>query len=106
MKLYENAQQYINNKMDVINYLSFIQEFMYLKCFMFDEITAICLGLTKNPKLYDYSKFHRLNKDNKETIEKIVKFYVINNQNLSQQEKKVYDILADDIKDLITKFKS
>jgi hypothetical protein len=105
INLYDKSQEFINNKMDVINYLSFIKEYTYLKCILFDDVPSMCLNLTKNPKLYENSRFTKLNKNNSEMIQKIVKFYV-KNSNLTQQEKKLYELLSDEIKDLITKYKS
>ncbi len=105
MSLYRKAQDYINNKMDVINYLSFIKEYTHLKCLLFDDIQSMCLSLTQNPKLYENTKFSKLNKDKNEMIEKVVKYYVANTHS-TELEKKLYNILSDDIKEIISKFKS
>jgi hypothetical protein len=105
MSLYRQAQDYINNKMDVINYLSFIKEYTHLKCLLFEDVPSMCLSFTQNPKLYEHSRFTKLNKDNKDMIEKIVKFYV-SNKHPSEQEKKLYELLSDDIKEIIIKLKS
>jgi hypothetical protein len=103
--LYEKSQEYINNKMDVINYLYLTREYTYLKCVLFDEVQAMCLSFSKNPKLYENSRFMNLHKDPNDIIEKIVKFYA-NNPNLSQKENRLFEILPDDIKNIIVSYKS
>ncbi len=104
MDSYEKAQQYIDNKVDVINYLSFTKEYNYLKSLIFNDMQCICLNYSKSPKLYENSRFSKLNKDDKEMIEKIVKFYMYN-QKLTEQERNLFELLSDDIKDLITRYK-
>jgi hypothetical protein len=103
--LYEKSQAFINDKMDVINYLSFNKEYTYLKSLLFDEVQAMCLRFTKNPKLYENSRFMNLYKENSEMIGQIVKFYT-NNSNLTEQDMKVYEVLSDEIKEIIDKFKT
>ncbi len=105
MRLYEKSQDYIDNHMDVINYLSLIKEFTYVKSLLFDHVHALCLRFAKNPKLYENSQLTKLNKDNYDMIEEIVKFYT-NNPNLSEKDMKFHELLPDNFKEFIENYKS
>ena len=102
MKIYENSQKFINNKMDVMNYLYFFQEFLNMKCLLFSHIQTLCLEFLEKPKLHEKSRFTKLNARNNKRMKEIIKYF-LSKSDFSYDDSKFYDLLTPDIKEIITK---
>jgi hypothetical protein len=57
LKLFLKAEEMINSKMDVINFMKIIQEFNYVKCLLFDDVHSLCLSFFKKPKVLEKNIF-------------------------------------------------
>ena len=104
MNLFIKSQNIIVKKMDVVEYLKFLFEYVNLKFVLFNDMNALCLQFANKPKLIN-SKEDKLSKKKVEKIEEIVRHFTRKNGDLSGEENKLYEILSDDVKELINAFK-
>ena len=105
MKIYENSQKFINNKMDVMNYLYFYQEYLNMKCLLFSHIQTLCLEFLEKPKLHEKSRFTKLNTGNNKRIKEIISYF-LSKSDLSYEDSKFYDLLSPEIKSILKKINS
>jgi len=104
IKLYNRSLEIINSKMDMINYLKFMQEYIHVKCFLFNDLQSLCLGFIKKPKIFEKSRFVTINSKSHKQLKEIIQFFK-EKKDLSQKDMKIYDLLSDEIKMMIYKFK-
>ena len=104
MNLFIRSQNIVVKKMDVVEYLKFVFEYVNLKFVLFNDMNALCLQFANKPKLIN-SKEDKLSKKKVEKIEEIVRHFTRKNGDLSGEENKLYEILSDDVKELINAFK-
>jgi hypothetical protein len=100
MKLYTKSLAIINNNMDMINYLNFMQEFIHIKCLLFDDIQSLCLDFIRKPKIYEKNRFLKIHSHSYKKLKEIISYFRQNKQ-LSEMDEKIYDLLSDDVKNLI-----
>ena len=105
IKLYRKSQDIINSKMDMINYLKFLQEYNNVKCLQFNDVQSLCLGFTKKPKIYEKNIIIKINSKTYKNLKEIVAFFKYKKR-LSEKDNKIYDLLAEDVKNLIKIIKS
>jgi len=101
MKLYNRSIDIINNNMDMINYLKFMQEYINLKCILFDDIQSLCLSFIRKPKVYEKNRFLKINSHSHKKLKEIILFFKEHNE-LGVLDEKIYDLLSDDVKNFIS----
>ena len=101
LSLYTNSRKMINEKMDAVQYLKFIFEYINLKFVLFNEIQTICLELANKPKITQ----NNLYKTKHEKLEETVKYFIKKGDNLSKEDQKFYKILSELAKETIFAFK-
>ncbi len=104
MKLYNRSLEIINNKMDMINYLKFVHEYIHVKCFLFEDLQSLCLGFIKKPKIFEKSRFVTINSKSHKQLKQIIQFFK-EKKELSKKDLKIYELLSDEIKLMIYKFR-
>ncbi len=104
MKLYNRSLEIIYNKMDMINYLKFVQEYIHVKCFLFNDLQSLCLGFLKKPKIFEKSRFVTINSKSHKQLKQIIQFFKEKSV-LTKKDLQIYDLLSDEIKFLIYKLK-
>jgi hypothetical protein len=104
LKLFNRSLEIINSKMDMINYLKFVHEYIHVKCFLFDDLQSLCLGFIKKPKIFESNRFVTINAKSHKKLKEILKSFKIKND-LTQNDLKIYNLLSDEVKLLIYKFR-
>ena len=89
----------------MIYYLNFQQEYMHMKCLLFDDLQPLCLSFMRKPKVYDKNIFSKVNSKSTKKLKEIILFFK-NKRELSQQDQKMYELLSEDVKSLIKNFKA
>ena len=100
IKLYEKSIEIINNKMDVIDYLNFRQEYTHLKCLLFDDVHSLCLSYLYKPKVYEKNIMTKIFSKDDKKLSEIINFFK-NKTDFSEKDKRIYNILSEDVKCLI-----
>ena len=100
-KVFIKAKKLINNKLDIIQYLNFCNEYVYMKNILFDEIHALCLNNVEKPKFYEKTRFNQIYSNNILSVLRIVKHYQTLST-LKMRDKQLYVILSPEIKKMIT----
>jgi hypothetical protein len=100
MKLYRRSLDIINNNMDMVNYLKFMQEYIHLKCLFFDDMQSLSLSFIRRPKIYEKNRFLKINSHSYKKLREIILFYREKRQ-LSELDEKIYELLSDDVKKII-----
>jgi len=101
LKLYKKSLEIVNNNMDMINYLNFMQEFIHIKCLLFDDIQSLCLSFIRKPKIYEKNRFLKINSHSYKKLKEIILFFR-EKKELSALDEKIYDLLSDDVKKIIS----
>jgi hypothetical protein len=99
MKIYEKAQEIINEKLDILNYLKFCNEYLYLKCILLSDIQTLCFSYLESPKLYEKNKFNVIHSKDIKKISQIVAYFRKND--LNPTDEKIFNLLSEYIKELI-----
>jgi hypothetical protein len=104
MKLYSRSEEIINSNLDIVNYLKFMQEYIHLKCLLFNDVQTLCFSFMKKHKVYEKNRFLKINSKSYKKLKEIILFYR-DNKDLSPMDNKIYELLSDDVKDLIKRYK-
>jgi hypothetical protein len=104
VKLFNRSLEIVNNKMDMINYLKFVQEYINVKCFLFDELQSLSLDFIKKPKIFESNRFVIINAKAHKKLKEIIESFK-SKKELTNNDLKIYDLLSDEIKLLIYKFR-
>ena len=91
-KLYVKARDIINEKLDIVQYLKFFEEYIALKSILINEFSNLSLTLRNKPKLYEDNNFNNLHLSKIERLKKLINIYTVN------RNSRFYDILDDQIK--------
>ena len=105
MNLFIKSRNIIDKKMDVVEYLKFVFEYVNLKYVLFSDINSLCLQFANKPNLMQNSRLDIFCQKKIAKTEDIVRYFTKKVGELSEEEKKLYEILSDDIKELIKAFK-
>ena len=99
LELYSKATEIINKKLDINFYLRFIEEYITLKELLLDEISNLCLTLSKKPKIYESNNFVNVNLSKSERLKRVISYFVNNPNRIANN--KYYEIIDDEIKKII-----
>ena len=103
IELYAKADKIIREKLDIIHYLKFFEEYVLLKEILLDEFSNLSLTLRNRPKLYENNNFVKVHLPKTERLKKLIELYAKNRNSLT--DSKYFKILDDEIKiNLKTKF--
>ena len=94
-KLYVKARDIINEKLDIVQYLKFFEEYIALKSILINEFSNLSLTLRNKPKLYEDNNFNNLHLSKIERLKKLINIYTVNR---NKNDSRFYDILDDQIK--------
>ena len=78
LELFSKATEIINKKLDINFYLRFIEEYITLKELLLDEISNLCLTLSKKPKIYESNNFVNVNLSKSERLKRVISYFVNN----------------------------
>ncbi len=81
-----------------------MQEYIHLKCLLFNDVQSLCLSFMKKHKVYEKNRFLKINSKSYKKLKEIILFYR-DNKDLSPMDSKIYELLSDDVKDLIKRYK-
>ena len=104
MKLYNKSEEIINIKMDMINYLSSMQDFINVEYLLFNSIHSLCLGFIDKPKIYEKSLFTKTYGKKYKKLAEIVDYFE-NKKNLTFEDKRIYNLLSKQVKNFILEYK-
>jgi len=108
-KIYDILNSYINNRIDIICYLEYLDYFDKFKYFCFNESQQISFEFFKKPNIYTNNDLEKLKKKplnyctrNKE---KIVSYYtnLFENEGQTKTDEIIFENLSYDIKENILK---
>jgi hypothetical protein len=104
IKMFRRSQEIVNKQMDVIDYLKFMNEYIFVKCLIFSYPQNLCLKFVEKPKLFERSRFIKLqdNSGNKSIKRKIdlIKYFRSQSQ-VTEKDKIFYEMVSQDIKTII-----
>ena len=103
MKTLEKCQDLVIRKMDMINYLKFIQEYIHVKCILFEDVHSLCLSHIQKPKVYEENRFVKVNSDEYIKAMDIISFFKSRNV-MTKVDDKMYEILSNDLKKMIKNY--
>ena len=101
-QLFSKAREIVKKKIDITYYLKFIEEFIFIKELLFDDISNLCLTLRKRPKIYERNNFVTVNLSKSERLKKVINYFVMNQNRITNNQ--FYEILDDNIKKIIKDF--
>ena len=104
MKLYNKSDKIINIRMDMINYLSSMQDFINVEYLLFNSIHSLCLGFIEKPKIYEKSLFTKTYGKKYKKLAEIIDYFE-NKKNLTIEDKKIYNLLSKEVKNFILEYK-
>jgi hypothetical protein len=104
MKIYQKASNIINNKMDMINYLKFMKEYIHVKCLLFNDVHSLCLSFIQKPKVYEKNRFVKINSQSHKKLKDIITYFN-SKKSLSKKDKEMFDLLSREVKKMIEHFK-
>ena len=104
MKLYNKSEEIINIRMDIINYLAGMQDFVNVEYLLFNSIHSLCLGFFEKPKIYEKSLFTKNYGKKYKKLAEIIDYYD-NKKILSIEDKRIYNLLSKQVKNLILEYK-
>jgi hypothetical protein len=99
LKLYRRSEEIINYNMDMINYLKFMQEYIHLKCLLFNDFQSLCLSFIRKPKVYEKNRFLKINSHSYKKLKELI-IYVKSHKNIMKNEK-IFSLISEDVKNLI-----
>ena len=100
VKLFNKAHKIIEEKFDINNYLKFMNEYLYLKGLLLNEVQSLSLNYMEKPSLLNKNKIHYFFYKEEKKISYIVNYFK-NKQNLTTNDVDVFNLLSNDIKELI-----
>ena len=101
MNLYKRSTEIINNNMDMINYLKFMQEYVNLKCLLFDDFQSLCMSFVRKPKIYEKNQFLKINSHSYKKLKELI-LLIRNKKDCGDLDEKIYDLISDEIKTFIS----
>ena len=101
LKLFLKAEEMINNKMDVINFMKVNQEFNYVKSLLFDDVHSLCLSFFKKPKVLE-KNIIKINYKSHKKLKEIIKHFT-EKKDLSKKDETILNLLSDEVKNFIKK---
>ena len=101
-QLYNKATEIVKKKLDITYYLKFIEEFIFIKELLFDDISNLCLTLRKRPKIYEMNNFVNVNLSKSERLKKVINYFIMDKNRIAKN--RFYEILDEDIKKIIKDF--
>ena len=99
LELFSKATEIINKKLDINGYLRFIEEYITLKELLLDEISNLCLTLSKKPKIYESNNFVNVNLSKSERLKRVISYFVNNPNRIANNI--YYEILDDELKKIV-----
>ena len=96
---YAKARDIINEKLDISQYLKFVEEYVKLKEVLFDDVSNICLTLRIKPKINAHNNFMNIHLPKKERLERILTYYLMNKKEI--EDDRFFTILPENIQKLI-----
>ena len=103
MKIYKKCEKIIIRKMDIINYLKFLQEFSQVKCILFNEIHSLCLSFIQKPKVYENNYFTKIESDHYIKLFDIINYFKSKNEK-SKEDLIIFELISNTMKKVINKF--
>ena len=101
-QLYNKATEIVKKKLDITYYLKFIEEFIFIKELLFDDISNLCLTLRKRPKIYEMNNFVNVNLSKSERLKKVINYFIMDKNRIAKN--RFFEILDEDIKKIIKDF--
>ena len=95
IELYAKADKIIREKLDIIHYLKFFEEYVLLKEILLDDFSNLCLTLRNRTKLYENNNFVKVHLPKIERLKKLMDVYATNRNTYS--DSKILKILDEDI---------
>jgi len=77
-----------------------MQEYINIKCLLFDDIQSLCLSFFRKPKVYEKNRFLKINSHSYKKLKEIIQFFR-ENKDFEELDEKIYELLSDDVKTLI-----
>ena len=96
IELYSKAEKIIEEKLDILQYLKFFEEYVMLKQILLDEFSNLSLSLRNRPKLYENNNFVKVHLPKTERLKRLIELYAKNRNNYC--DSKIFNILDDEIK--------
>ena len=96
IELYSKAEKIIEEKLDILQYLKFFEEYVMLKQILLDEFSNLSLSLRNRPKLYENNNFVKVHLTKTERLKRLIELYAKNRNNYC--DSKIFNILDDEIK--------
>ena len=103
MKTLEKCEDIVIKKMDMISYLKFIQEYIHVKCILFEDVHSLCLSHIQKPKVYEDNRFVKVHSDEYIKAMDIISFFKSRNI-MTKMDDKIYEILSKDLKKMIKNY--
>ena len=103
IKIYEKSKKIIIDKLDVVNYLKFYQEYSVMKTIIFNDITNLCLTLPKKPNLYENNSFSQIHLSKDERIKKVFDYFSLKDF-YNSNDRKLLDVISQDVRKIIKLF--
>ena len=104
IKIYEKSKKIIIDKLDVVNYLKFYQEYSVMKTIIFNDITNLCLTLPKKPNLYENNSFSQIHLSKDERIKKVFDYFSLKDF-YNSNDRKLLDVISQDVRKIIKLYK-
>ena len=104
MKIYKICEEIFIRKMDMINYMKFIQEYTHVKCLLFNDIHSLCLSFIKKPKVYENNKFTKIESEDYKKVFDIINYFQSKNEK-TKEDLLIFNLLSKTLKKIIKKFK-
>jgi hypothetical protein len=98
--MFNKAHKIIEEKLDIHNYLKFINEYLYLKGILLNEVHSLSLNYMEKPNLLYKNKFNYLFIKEEKKIAQIVNYFR-NKNNFTNNDEEIYNLLSNDLKELI-----
>ena len=103
-QLYSKANEIIEEKLDIVGYLKFFEEYVLVKEILLDEFSNLCLTLRNRPKLFEKNNFVNVYSSKTERLKSLINHYTMK-RNIFNDDSKIFKILDDQIQiTLKTKF--
>ena len=74
-ELYSKADKIIEEKLDILEYLKFFEEYVLLKQILLDEFSNLSLTLRNRPKLYENNNFVKVHLPKTERLKRLIELY-------------------------------
>ena len=100
MKIYRKSLNIINDKMDMVKYLKFINEYIHLKCILFKDAHSLCLNFIKKPKVHEKNRFIKINSKMVKQVKEITDYFS-NVKEMTAKDRRIYTLLNKNVQKMI-----